>query len=136
MSQELVVITGSSSGIGRGIARAFAAEGNPLLLMSRHIEPLPELAGKPVRYAQADVADYAQVEAAIRAAEKESGETRCLVNNAGYADARNFLEVEAADFAREIAVDLIGVMNCTKAVLGNMSRRGAGTIINISSVSD
>jgi len=39
MSQELVVITGASSGIGRGIARAFAAEGNPLLLISRHIEP-------------------------------------------------------------------------------------------------
>jgi len=136
MPQELVVITGASSGIGRAIARAFAAEGNPLLLISRHIAPLPELAGKAARYAQADVADYAQVEAAIRAAEREHGETGCLVNNAGYADARNFLEVEAADFAREIAVDLIGVMNCTKAVIGNMSRRGSGTIINISSVSD
>jgi NADP-dependent 3-hydroxy acid dehydrogenase YdfG len=61
MSQELVVITGASSGIGRGIARAFAAEGNPLLLISRHIAPLPEFEGKPVRYAQADVVDYAQV---------------------------------------------------------------------------
>jgi NAD(P)-dependent dehydrogenase (short-subunit alcohol dehydrogenase family) len=54
MSQELVVITGASSGIGRGIARAFAAEGHPLLLISRHIAPLPEFDGKTVRYAQAD----------------------------------------------------------------------------------
>jgi NADP-dependent 3-hydroxy acid dehydrogenase YdfG len=136
MSQELVVITGASSGIGRGIARAFAAEGNPLLLISRQITPLPELAGKQVRYAQADVADYAQVEAAIRAAERDFGETGCLVNGAGFADARNFLEVPPADFAREIDVNLIGLMNCTKAVIGNMSRRGLGTIINISSVSD
>jgi NADP-dependent 3-hydroxy acid dehydrogenase YdfG len=136
MPQELVVITGASSGIGRAIARAFAVEGNPLLLISRHIEPLPELAGKPARYAQADVADYAQIDAAIRAAEKEFGATGCLVNNAGFADARSFLEVEPADFAREIGVDLIGVMNCTKAVIGNMSRRGTGTIINMSSVSD
>src|SRR5262249_40232003 len=127
MSQELVVITGASSGIGLAIARAFAAEGNPLLLISRHIAPLPELAGKPVRYAQADVVDYAQVETAIRTAEREHGETGCLVNNAGFADARNFLEVAPADFAREIGVDLIGVMNCTKAVIGNMSRRGSGT---------
>src|SRR5262245_65665765 len=110
MSQELVVITGASSGIGRGIARAFAAEGNPLLLISRHIAPLPELAGKQVHYAQADVADYAQVEAAIRAAEKEFGETGCLVNSAGFADARDFLQVEPKDFAREIDVNLIGLM--------------------------
>jgi len=136
MSQELVVITGASSGIGRGIARAFAAEGNPLLLISRHIEPLPELAGKVVRYAQADVADYAQVEGAIRAAERELGETGCLVNSAGFADARDFLSVTPADFAREIDVNLLGVVNCTKAVIANMSRRKSGTIINISSVSD
>jgi NADP-dependent 3-hydroxy acid dehydrogenase YdfG len=136
MSQELVVITGASSGIGRGIAWAFAAEGNPLLLISRHIEPLPEIEGAQVRYAQADVADYAQVEAAIRAAEQDFGVTGCLVNSAGFADARNFLEVEPADFAREIDVNLVGLMNCSKVVIGNMSRRGAGTIINISSVSD
>jgi NADP-dependent 3-hydroxy acid dehydrogenase YdfG len=136
MSQELVVITGASSGIGRGIARAFAAEGNPLLLISRHIEPLPEIESAQVRYAQADVADYAQVEAAIRAAEQELGVTGCLVNSAGFADARNFLEVAPADFAREIDVNLVGLMNCSKVVIGNMSRRGAGTIINISSVSD
>jgi NAD(P)-dependent dehydrogenase (short-subunit alcohol dehydrogenase family) len=136
MSQELVVITGASSGIGRATARAFAAEGNPLLLISRHIEPLPEVDGARVRYAQADVADYAQIEAAIRAAERDFGETGCLVNSAGFADARSFLEVEPADFAREINVDLIGVLNCAKVVIGNMSRRRSGTIINISSVSD
>jgi NADP-dependent 3-hydroxy acid dehydrogenase YdfG len=136
MSQELVVISGASSGIGRGIARAFAAEGNPLLLISRHIEPLPELQGAQVRYAQADVANYEQVEAAIRAAERDFGETGCLVNGAGFADARNFLEVAPADLAREIDVNLIGLMNCTKVVIGNMSRRRSGTIINISSVSD
>jgi NADP-dependent 3-hydroxy acid dehydrogenase YdfG len=136
MSQELVVITGASSGIGRGIAKAFAAEGNPLLLISRHIAPLPELDGARVRYAQADVADYAQVEATIREAEREFGEAGCLVNSAGFADARDFNDVEPAAFAREIDVDLKGVLNCTKAVIGNMSRRRSGTIINISSVSD
>src|SRR5689334_17852586 len=104
MSQQLVVITGASSGIGRGIARAFAAEGNPLLLIARHMAPLLELDGKAVRCAQADVADYAQVEAAIRAAEREFGETGCLVNSAGFADARDFLTVTPADFAREIDV--------------------------------
>jgi NADP-dependent 3-hydroxy acid dehydrogenase YdfG len=136
MSQELVVITGASSGIGRGIARAFAAEGNPLLLISRHITPLPEIDSKTVRYAQADVADYGEIETAIRTAEREFGDTACLVNSAGYADARDFLSVTPDDLAREIDVDLKGVLNCTKAVIGGMSRRKSGTIINISSVSD
>jgi NADP-dependent 3-hydroxy acid dehydrogenase YdfG len=72
----------------------------------------------------------------IRAAERDFGETGCLVNGAGFADARDFLSVEPADFAREIDVNLIGLMNCTKVVIGNMSRRRSGTIINVSSVSD
>ncbi len=136
MSQELVVITGASSGIGRGIAKAFAAEGNPLLLISRHIGPLPEFDGAQVCYAKADVADYAQVEAAIRRAERDFGEAGCLVNSAGFADARDFRSVEPAAFAREIDVNLRGLLNCIKVVIGNMSRRRSGTIINISSVSD
>ena len=136
MSRELVVITGASSGIGRGIAKAFAAEGNPLLLISRHIGPLPELHGAPARYAKADVADYAQIEAAIREAERDFGETGCLVNSAGFVDARDFLSVKPAAFTREIDVNLKGLLNCTKVVIGNMSRRHSGTIINISSVSD
>jgi NADP-dependent 3-hydroxy acid dehydrogenase YdfG len=136
MLQELVVITGASSGIGRGIAKAFEAEGNPLLLISRHIEPLPELDGAKVRYAKADVAEYAQVEAAIREAERDFGDAGCLVNSAGFADARDFRSVEPAAFSREIDVNLKGLLNCIKAVIGNMSSRGSGTIINISSVSD
>ena len=136
MAQELVVITGASSGIGRGIARAFLAEGNPLLLISRHIAPSAEFDGAPVRYARVDVSDYTEVENAIRKAEKEFGETGCLVNSAGFVDARPFLSVEPAAFAREIDVNLKGLLNCIKVVIGNMSRRHSGTIINISSVSD
>lgn len=62
MDRPLVVITGASSGIGRSVAKAFAREGNPLLLISRHMEALPELAEAAAVYAQADVADYAEVE--------------------------------------------------------------------------
>ena len=74
MSQDLVVITGASSGIGRGIAKAFAAEGNPLLLISPRIEPLPEL-NAPARVTRKlTFADYAQIEAAIR----QAASTPCI----------------------------------------------------------
>ena len=64
MTKPLIVITGASSEMG--LALAFAGEGNPLLLISRHIEPVPELAEHAVIYARVDVADYPAMEQAIR----------------------------------------------------------------------
>jgi NADP-dependent 3-hydroxy acid dehydrogenase YdfG len=136
MAEPLVVITGASSGIGLALAKAFAKEGHALLLIARHMKPLDGLPADRTAYAEADVADYAALEHAIRDAEAKFGKTACLVNNAGIADAREFKQVEPAAFAHEIDVNLKGVLNGTKAVLADMSARGSGTIINISSVSD
>ncbi|HTU54873.1 MAG TPA: SDR family oxidoreductase [Acetobacteraceae bacterium] len=136
MAERLVVITGASSGIGLAIAKAFAREGNKLLLIARHMQPIAAFAGAEVAYAEADVADYAAVEAAVRAAEERWGGTECLVNSAGFADARDFHAVLPADFSREIDVNLKGILNCTKAVIDGMSHRKSGTIINVSSISD
>jgi NADP-dependent 3-hydroxy acid dehydrogenase YdfG len=135
MPQSLVMITGASSGIGAALARGFAREGNPLLLISRHIEPLPELPGNVV-YRQADVADFRAVTTALADAEAVHGPVECLVNNAGIADARPFDGVDEGDYTREIDTNLKGVFACTKAVLPGMTGRKSGTIINISSISD
>jgi NADP-dependent 3-hydroxy acid dehydrogenase YdfG len=136
MSQLLAIVTGASSGIGLAAARAFAAAGHPLLLIARHVEPLPEFAGKPVAYAQADVADFDALAGAVRDAERRFGGTDCLVNSAGLADARPFDQVEPEGYEREIRTNLLGVMNGCKAVLAGMRERKRGTIINVSSVSD
>jgi NADP-dependent 3-hydroxy acid dehydrogenase YdfG len=136
MTGSLVVITGASSGIGLALAHAFAREGNALLLIARHMKPVVALPAERTAYAEADVTDYNALERAIRDAERKFGKTACLINNAGLADAREFKQVEPAAFAHEIDVNLKGVLNGTKAVLADMSARGAGTIINISSVSD
>ncbi len=136
MAEPLVVITGASSGIGLALARAFSKEGHAVLLVARHMKAVTGLPAERTAYAEADVADYGALEGAIRGAEGRFGKTACLVNNAGLADARDFKQVEPAAFAHEIEVNLKGVLNGTKAVIGDMSARGAGTIINISSVSD
>jgi NADP-dependent 3-hydroxy acid dehydrogenase YdfG len=136
MSAPLVVITGASSGIGLAAARAFAAAGHPLLLISRHMQPVPEFAGKSVVCAQVDVADYDAVRGAVEGGEQMFGGADCLVNSAGFADARPFEQVEPADYEREIRTNLLGVLNGVKAVLAGMVGRGRGTIINISSLSD
>lgn len=136
MTGPLVTITGASSGIGLAIAHAFAAEGNALLLIARHMKQIDGLPTERTIYAEADVADYAAVERAIRGAEARFGKTACLVNNAGMADARGFHDVDPASYAHEIDVNLKGVFNCTKVVIGDMSAARSGTIINISSISD
>jgi NADP-dependent 3-hydroxy acid dehydrogenase YdfG len=132
----LTVVTGASAGIGLAVGRVFAAAGHSLLLISRHAQPLPDFAGKPVAYAAADVADYEALRGAIRSAEEQFGPVDCLVNNAGIADARPFAQVEPADYEREVRTNLLGVLNGVKVVLGGMVERQCGTIINISSVSD
>ena len=136
MADTLVVVTGASSGIGLALARAFSKDGHAVLLIARHMKPLADLPADRTAYAEADVADYAALERAIRGAEEKFGKTACLVNSAGLADAREFKQVEPAAFAHEIDVNLKGVLNGTKAVLADMSARGSGTIFNISSVSD
>src|SRR4051812_11925319 len=117
----LVMITGASSGIGRALALSFAREGHPLLLISRHMEPIAGLPADTV-YRQADVADYAAMTAAVAAAEAVHGPVECLVNNAGMADAREFDQVEEPDYTRELDTNLKGVFNGTKAVLAGMKR--------------
>ena len=136
MADSLVVVTGASSGIGLALARAFSKDGHALLLIARHMKPVADLPAGRTAYAEADVADYAALERAIRGAEAKFGKTACLINSAGLADAREFKQVEPSAFAHEIDVNLKGVLNGTKAVLADMSARGSGTIFNISSVSD
>src|SRR5438045_862242 len=111
----LVMVTGASSGIGKALAMAFAREGHPLLLISRHIEPIAGLPEDTV-YRQADVADYGAITAAVDAAIAVHGPVGCLVNNAGMADARAFEEVDEPSYARELDTNLKGVFNCTQAV--------------------
>ncbi|HEY2876795.1 MAG TPA: SDR family oxidoreductase [Reyranella sp.] len=136
MAEPLVVITGASSGIGLALAKAFAKEGHALLLIARRMKPVDGLLADRTAYAEADVADYDALKRAIRGAEARFGKTACLVNSAGFADARAFQQVEPQAFAHEIDVNLKGVLNGTKVVLADMSARGSGTIFNISSVSD
>ena len=137
MTKPLVVVTGASHGIGRAVARSFAAEGHPLLLIARHPEPLGDgLPADRVRQASVDVTDYAALENAIRAAEAVHGPTECLVNNAGILKIGALDGRDVAEISYEIDVLLKGVVHGIRAVLGGMKARRSGTIINVSSIGD
>src|SRR5438046_2621861 len=124
-AMPLVMVTGASSGIGKALAMAFAREGHPLLLISRHIEPMAGLPEDTV-YRQADVADYGAITAAVEAAVAVHGPVGCLVNNAGMADARAFEEVDEPSYAREPDTNLKGVFKCEHAVASGTRGRDSG----------
>lgn len=136
MPKPLVVVTGASHGIGRAVAAAFAAEGHPLLLIARHPDALDGIPAGQAMQAAVDVADYAALEAAIRAAEAVHGLTECLVNNAGFIRIVPLESRDPAEMDYEADVLFKGVLHGTRAVLPGMVARKGGTIINVSSIGD
>ncbi len=125
------IVTGGGSGIGRAIARRFAAEGGAVvvadLVGERAEEVAAEIGGTAV---QADVTVAADVSRMVDAA----GRIEVLVNNAGGGMADDLLEISEEEWDTDVTVNLKSAFLCSKAVLPGMIERGAGVILNISSV--
>ena len=140
MSVKTIFITGASAGFGEACARAFAAEGNRLILTARRLEKLeqlrselPEAAG--VHILQLDVRDRAAVDAAVASLPVEFREIDVLVNNAGLAlGLKPSHQVDIEDWEVMVDTNIKGLMYCTRAILPGMVERNRGYIVNISSV--
>jgi short-subunit dehydrogenase len=136
-----VLITGASSGIGRAAALAFAKEGAKLLLAARRRDQLEEVAaavrslGGEAVVAETDVADRRQVKSAVDMAVAAFGRLDILVNNAGigYFGLLEDTPIEAIEALW--AVNMMGTIYATQAVIPLMRTQGGGHIINIASVS-
>ncbi|MGK0545817.1 SDR family oxidoreductase [Halomonas cupida] len=134
MTKPLVVITGASSGIGAAIARHFSSAGHPLLLLARRLEPMQAMNLPDSLCRQVDVTAPSAVANAIGEAEKTFGPTDLLVNNAGVMLLGQLATQDAAEWKRMLDVNVLGLLHGTQAVLAGMCERGAGTILNISSI--
>jgi 3-oxoacyl-[acyl-carrier protein] reductase len=133
---KVAIITGSARGIGRGIARAMAAEGAVVVVADRDGAASATAAaelGPPAVAVRVDVADEASVAALVQTVEERHGRIDVLVNNAGIATSAEVAEMPLAMWAETIAVDLTGVFLCCRAVLPGMIARGSGRIVNIGS---
>ena len=137
---KVVVITGASSGIGRGTALAFASAGASVILAARREEVLDALAaeckaagGKALAVA-ADVSISADVEALAQAAVAELGRIDVWVNNAGSGALGKFEEVPLADHVHVIETDLLGTLYGSYFAVKQFNTQKSGTLINIASV--
>jgi NAD(P)-dependent dehydrogenase (short-subunit alcohol dehydrogenase family) len=138
---KVVVVTGAGNGIGLTIAKAFAAEGARLVVAEinatageRAAAALTAAGGQAIAI-PTDVADEQQVSRMVDAAVAHFGRIDILVNNAGVVAHKLLLDMDRADWDRQIAVQLTGPFLVAKHVGRHMVDRGiAGRIINISSV--
>ena len=136
---RVAIVTGAATGLGRGIAMLYAAEGADVAVLDRN-GPGAETVAQAIRVlgrrsasVQVDVSDEASVKAAIAAAIAALGPPDILVNNAGIATVSLLEDMQTAMWDEMIRVNLSSVFFCTRAVLPHMRARKYGRIINISS---
>lgn len=142
LNQKVAIITGSDSGIGRGIALQFASEGATVVVNYAHHERKAEEVRQTIERAgghcivlQADVSQYSQATGLIRQTVEQLGRLDIMVNNAGMEIHSPFLHVTEEQFDRVVGIDLKGAFFCAQAAAHEMvQRKIAGRIINISSV--
>jgi len=138
LSGKTALITGSTSGIGLGIARVLAEAGADILL-NGFGDPAVALAevgqfGGKVAHHPADLSDVAQLEALFAFARREFGGVDILVNNAGIQHVAPVEEFPVERWDAIIALNLSAVFHCIRLALPGMQQRGWGRIINIASV--
>jgi len=138
-ANSVVWITGASSGIGAALAAAFSAEGAAVILSARREQLLEALAaqlGRPedTLILPLDVSDGASVAAAAAQALAWRGRIDILVNNAGISQRSGVVETSMETTRHVMEVNYFGVVDLTSRVLPSMLSRGAGHIVNISSV--
>lgn len=142
LKDKVALITGSGRGIGREIARCFAAEGASVFLSARTESELAESAkeitsanGKAA-YLRADLSQEAACSRIVQAARQEFGRTDILVNNAGhYGPVVPVEEYPLEEFDKVVAIHLRAAFILSKLVLPEMYARKSGVILNISSLS-
>jgi short-subunit dehydrogenase len=129
-------ITGASSGIGRALARALAAEGARLVLSGRNRAALKAVAAEcgDALVLPFEATDEAALPGAVAAAWDWSGGIDLLVNNAGISQRSLAVKTDFAVYRRLIEVDLLAPIALTQAVLGRMVARGRGRLAFVSSV--
>ncbi|OQW32332.1 MAG: short-chain dehydrogenase [Nitrospira sp. SG-bin1] len=136
---EVVIVTGASAGVGRAIAKEFAAHGASVVLLARGRDGLEgarrdvERLGGRALPIPTDVADDTQVEAAADRAEQEFGPIDIWINNAMVSVLSPALQMTAAEYRRVTEVTYLGYVHGTLAALRRMVPRDRGIVVQIGS---
>ena len=129
-----ILITGSSSGIGRSSALALHAAGRTVYATARRLDSIKDLADQGIRTLALDVTDEESMTTAVAAIEAESGPIAVLINNAGYGLYGAVEQVPMDDIRRQFETNFFGLVRLTQLVLPGMRQARQGRILNVSSM--
>jgi 3-oxoacyl-[acyl-carrier protein] reductase len=134
---QIVVVTGASRGIGRGIAEAFAKEGAKVACVATSeagAKATADAIGNDARAYACDVSNSESVDELFNKVQEEMGTPSVLVNNAGVARDTLLLRMKDEDWDTVLNVNLKGAFLCIRAVTRSMMKARYGRIVNISSI--
>ena len=138
LKDKVALVTGAGQGMGRAIARQFAAEGAIVVALDLNLEAAQQTlegCGEQHLARALNVADAAAVNALVDEVLALRGRVDVLVNNAGTGGMDSFTEMSDEAWARVIGVNLNGAFYCARAAVRAMLKNGGGTVVNVGSTS-
>lgn len=142
LKEKVSIVTGSSKGIGKAVARSLASEGSQVVLSARNEQELTRAADEIARHGPrplaipADLTVAADAARLIRETVARFGRIDVLVNNlGGPLHFVPFLELSDDDWRAELELDLLSAVRTSREAIPHMQRQGGGRIINIASMS-
>ena len=141
LKDKVTIVTGSSSGIGEAIAILFAKEGSKVVVNCKtNIESAKKVVNKikenngEAFYVKADVSKTEDVNKLFEETLKMYGTVDILINNAGIARVKDFLESNKQDWINDFNDNFFGAVLCSKEAAKIMIKKGSGKILNTSSI--
>lgn len=128
-TQQVIIITGASSGFGKATAELLAAKGHKVYGLCRRA-----MEHEKISYRSCDVRDRAQVQAVVDSIVAEAGRVDVLVNNAGMGIGGALELASEAEIDRQMGTNFMGCANMCQAVLPHMRKARKGRIVNVSSI--
>jgi NAD(P)-dependent dehydrogenase (short-subunit alcohol dehydrogenase family) len=142
LKDKVAIVTGGGTGIGKAIGLALAGEGATVVLAARDLPRLEQAVediksrGGKAQAVQTDISDHEQVKKMVAEVIKDFGRIDILVNNAARGTFNNadVVDMNLKEWHDSLAINLTGMMLCSREALRHMITRKSGNIINISSV--
>jgi NADP-dependent 3-hydroxy acid dehydrogenase YdfG len=134
LKNQVVLVTGCSTGIGRALVRELKANGHRPFATARRPESLVELEREGIEALALDVTDPATIAGAVRVAIERAGHVDAVVNNAGVNLFGPLAELTLEEVRGVFETNVMGLVAVTQAVFPHMAERRSGRVVNVGSV--